>query len=73
MSVLFHLAGHRIPIAAVVVSGVVVIAGCGGSSKPSKPSKPSSASKAASSLVSDGVAFSHCMRSHGLPNFPAAV
>ncbi len=67
MSVGFHLARHRIPIAAVVVSAVVVIAGCGGSSK---PSKPSSVSKSASSLGSEGVAFSRCMRAHGLPNFP---
>lgn len=69
MSVVFHLARHRIPIAAVLVSGVVMIAGCGGSSKPST-SKPSSVSKSTSSLVSEAVAFSRCMRAHGLPNFP---
>ena len=60
---LFHLARHRIPIAAVVVSGVLVIAGCGGSSR------PSSATTSASSLASAGIAFSRCMRAHGLPNF----
>jgi len=61
--VLFHLARHRLPIAGVVF-GVLVIAGCGSSGK------PSSASKSASSSATPGLAFSRCMRSHGVPNFP---
>jgi hypothetical protein len=32
MAALFHLARHRLPIAGVVVSGVLVIADCGSSS-----------------------------------------
>lgn len=51
-------------MAVVVVSGVLVIAGCGGSRK------SSSASRSVSSGVSAGVAFSRCMRSHAVPNFP---
>ena len=65
MSVLSQLAGDRLLIAvAVAVSGVLVIAGCGGSSK------QSSASKTASSGSPAGLAFSRCMRSHGVSNFP---
>ncbi len=62
MPVLFHLA--RLPTAVVVVSGVLVIAGCGSSSKPS-----SSASKSASN-GGPGLEFSRCVRSHGVSNFP---
>ncbi len=46
------------------VSGVLVIAGCGSSSKPSSPSK------SASKLAAAAVRFASCMRSHGVPNFP---
>ena len=51
--------------AAVLLSGVLV-AGCGGSSK-----SPAGASTSASatSEVESGVAFSRCIRSHGVPNF----
>ena len=44
MSVLFHLARHRMSIAVVVVSGVLVIAGCGSSSTSSSTSKSPSSS-----------------------------
>jgi hypothetical protein len=46
----------------VVIAATVValLAACGGS-----PSSPASTSPAQSAL-----AFSHCMRSHGVPNFP---
>ncbi len=64
MAVLLQLACHRLPIAVVVVSGVLLIAGCGGSST------PSSASKSSSSGSTSGLAFSRCMRSHRVPNFP---
>jgi hypothetical protein len=63
MSVLFQLARDRPPIAGVVVSGVLVVAGCGGSSK------PNSAGRSASS-GGPGLVFSRCMRSHGVPHFP---
>lgn len=64
MSVPFHLARHRVPTAVAVVSGVLMIAGCGSSSKPSSPSK------SPSNLAAAGIRFSSCMRSHGVPNFP---
>jgi hypothetical protein len=64
MSVPFHLARHRVPIAVAALSAVVVIAGCGSSSKPSSPSK------SASNLAAAGIRFSSCMRSHGVVNFP---
>jgi hypothetical protein len=52
----------RLPIAVVGACGVLVIAGCGASRKPSSTS--------ASGQAPAGVAFSRCMRSHGVPNFP---
>jgi hypothetical protein len=64
MSVLLQLARPRLLMAVVVVSGVLVIAGCGGSGK------SSGASKSASSGASAGVAFSRCMRSRGVSDFP---
>jgi hypothetical protein len=67
MCVRFHLARHRVPIATAVVSGVLVIAGCGSSSEPGSPSK--SASNPAAAEIS----FSSCMRSHGVPNFPDPI
>jgi hypothetical protein len=63
MSVPFHLARRRVPIAVAVVP-VLVIAGCGSSSKPSSPSK------SASNLAAAGIRFASRMRSHGVPNFP---
>ncbi len=53
--------------AAALLSGVLV-AGCGGSSK--NPTGGASTSASATSAVASGVAFSRCIRSHGLPNFP---
>ncbi len=61
MSVPFHLARHRAPIAVAVV---LVIAGCGSSGEPGSPSK------SASNPAAAGISFSSCMRSHGVPNFP---
>jgi hypothetical protein len=51
-------------IAVAVTSGVLVIAGCGFSSKPGRTGE------SAASGVSAGVRYSNCMRSHGVPNFP---
>jgi hypothetical protein len=53
---------HGPSIALVVVIGVVATAGCGSSSK--------SSSTAASSPSPQGVEYSSCMRSHGVPSFP---
>jgi hypothetical protein len=68
MSVPFHLARHRMPIAIVVVFSVPVIAGCGSSS--TLKGFPSQLVKSVSTGESAGLEFSRCMRSHGVPNFP---
>jgi hypothetical protein len=60
----FDLARGRLLSAVVVVSGVLVVAGCGSSSK------PTTSSRSASTLASPGVGFAECMRSHGVPNLP---
>jgi hypothetical protein len=49
-------------VAVAGVIGVWAIAGCGSSSK--------SSSTVASSASPQGVEYSDCMRSHGVPNFP---
>ncbi len=64
MSVPFDLARDRVPILVAVVSGVLVIAGCGSSNS------PSSSSKGASNLAAAAISYADCMRSHGVPNFP---
>lgn len=58
-----------------VIVGSVAIAACGGSaSRPpsTSASEPSSSSKSASQspAITFALAFSKCMRSHGVPNFP---
>ncbi len=60
----FHLASGRVLSAVVVVSGVLMVAGCGSSSK------PTTTSRSASTQASPGVGFAECMRSHGVPNLP---
>jgi hypothetical protein len=52
--------------AAALLSGML-LAGCGGSSPNSTGGASTSAS--ATSAVESGVAFSRCIRSHGVPNF----
>jgi hypothetical protein len=64
VSVPFHHARHRVPIAVAVVSGVLVSAGCESSSN------PSSAGRSASNLAAAGIRFASCMRSNGVPKFP---
>lgn len=64
MAVLFDVARHRLPLAVVVVSGVLVVAACGSSNKPSSPSR------SASNLAAAGIRFASCMRSHGVAKFP---
>jgi hypothetical protein len=59
--------GHRrcLLLALAAFSSALAVAACGGSSK---PKTASSSSK--SSAQTPGLAFSKCMRSHGVPNFP---
>jgi len=54
--------------AAVIAAAVLVLlaAACGGS--PTSPTSPASSSSPASSP--SAVAYSQCMRSHGVPNYP---
>jgi hypothetical protein len=69
MSLLSHLARDRLPIAVVVVSGVLMIAGCGSSKAsstvPKGPNKPS-----ALSFMQANLEWAVCIRTHGVPNFP---
>jgi len=61
--------GRRRGVIAVgVVFGALVLGGCG-----SLSTSTPSASHSASALVSTGVEYSGCMRSHGVPNFPDPV
>ncbi len=57
----------RLFTAAALLGGMLV-AGCGGSS--GSPTGSASTSASATSAVASGVAFSRCIRSHGVPNFP---
>ena len=57
----------RLLTAAALLSAVLV-AGCGGSSPNATDGASTSAS--AAGAVESGVAFSRCIRSHGVPNFP---
>jgi hypothetical protein len=54
-------------VAAALLSGVLV-AGCGGSSQ--SPTDGAGTSASAAGAVASGVAFSRCIHSHGVPNFP---
>ncbi len=53
--------------AAALLSGVL-LAGCGGGS--GNPAGSVSTSASAASAITSGVAFSRCIRSHGVPNLP---
>lgn len=57
----------RLLTGAVLLSGVLM-AGCGGSSP--SPTDGAGVSASAASAVESGVAFSRCIRSHGVPSFP---
>jgi hypothetical protein len=57
----------RLLTASALLSGVLV-AGCGASS--TSPTGGTSTTASAASAVESGVAFSRCIRSHGVPNFP---
>ncbi len=56
----------RLLTAAALLSGMLVT-GCGGSS--TSPTGGGSTSASAASAVASGVAFSRCIRSHGVPSF----
>lgn len=66
--------------AVIATAGVAVLAGCGGSpsshvaqlgsTTTTTRSGPSTSTVAASTQRNDPVAFSHCMRTHGVLNFP---
>ena len=59
--------------AAAAVALGVTVAGCsGGSTVPTAGSTGGSGSSGASPLA-EAVAYSHCIRSHGVPNFPDPV
>lgn len=66
-----HARGTRTRVcllaAAALLSGVLA-AGCGGSAP--SPTGDASTSASAAGAVESGVAFSRCIRSHGVPNFP---
>ena len=60
--------------AAAVVTLGVTIAGCsGGSTVPTVGSAGGSASARAGASLAEAVAYSQCIRSHGVPNFPDPV
>jgi hypothetical protein len=55
-----------LPVAAVAVVAVFVLAGCGGN--PTSKTNPSNSQASTSSP--SAVSYSACMRGHGVPNFP---
>lgn len=57
----------RLLTAVALLSGALM-AGCGGSAGSATGGASTSASKA--SAVESGLAFTRCIRSHGVPNFP---
>jgi hypothetical protein len=57
---------HGLPVDTVVAVAVLVLAGCGGN--PTSKTHPSSAGTSTSSP--SAVAYSACVRCHGVPNFP---
>lgn len=56
-------ARRRRPTALVACTAALALSACGGSAKPSIP-------KRGAKSGTPGLAFSMCMRSHGLPDFP---
>jgi hypothetical protein len=70
---------HRVPakmptrprarlLAGAAVLGTVLMAGCGRSAQ--SPTGDASTPASAADAVASGVAFSRCIRSHGVPSFP---
>ena len=59
-----------VPVAAVIATAslALLVAACGGSASATGSGGASNAGGSPSSL--SAVGYSHCMRSHGVPNFP---
>jgi len=55
--------GHELPLAAIIATAVLAIAGCSSGASPSSIAGGSTGSQSA-------VAYSACIRSHRVPNFP---
>jgi hypothetical protein len=68
---------HLWAVAAVALG--VTVAGCSGGSTPTAGSQPTNTAAAGGSgssgatALADAVAYSHCVRSHGVSNFPDPV
>lgn len=59
--------GERgLPVACAVLAAGLLAAGCGASPSTPSSNKPTGAARAGSQAI----AFSRCMRSHGVPSFP---
>jgi hypothetical protein len=69
MSLRFHLARDRLAIAVVVVSGVLVIGGCG-SSKPTSTVPKGPHKSSPSSFMQENLKWAACVRSPGFPSLP---
>jgi hypothetical protein len=55
-----------LPVAAAALAAGLLAAGCGGSPSTPSSNKPTGGSQAGSQAI----AYSRCMRSHGVPSFP---
>jgi hypothetical protein len=65
---------RALTIAAIVVALLSLLAaGCGGGGSPGVASIPSSTTTATTTTKNGALAYSGCMRSHGVPNFPDPV
>lgn len=64
-------ATKRWAAAAVAVALGVTVAGCGGG--PTVPTAGSQPTTSVASPLAEAVAYSECIRSHGVPNFPDPV
>jgi hypothetical protein len=65
-----HGHGRCLPIAFVTFSFALVLAACGGSSKPSTSTSPSTSKGSPTSYAQSQLAAAGCIRKHGVPNFP---
>jgi hypothetical protein len=70
MSAPAHAARRRLAVAVALVSGALVIAGCGSSSRPSGTRSKGPSKASASSFAQGTLKWAACIRSHGVPNFP---
>lgn len=61
---------RRGSVLAVTAGLLLLTAACGGSPSSSRSHSSASTGDAASAFAADELAFSRCMRSHGVPNYP---